>query len=218
MSSSQFGGCEVHQGEGGEFGEIGEDFGFQIQFALRRILGVRILGLVGFLEDFGCVRSLGLGGLWGFGMGPVRWRRGRRIMCALAFMVVLSLPALCVAAASPAKKAGSTILLFLGSESDEGREDGSLSDSEDVASENVPTEVEDASPAWDEFSESEDSQRSDEDLDPGSWSQVLEQPSIWDSRNKRVCNRLPEPMVHTEFDSRSRLRTIWQFQLVSQNY
>lgn len=116
-------------------------------------------------------------------MGPMRWQRGRGVMYALVFIVVLSIPALCVAAASPTKKGSpATILLFLGSESD----DGSLSDNEDAPSENAPAEVEEPPPAWDEFSESHDSQRSDEDLDPGSWSQVLEQPSIWDTRNKQV--------------------------------
>jgi hypothetical protein len=131
----------------------------------------------------------------------VRWRRGRGIACAVALVVVLWLPVLNVAAASPVKKAGSTILLFLGSESDEGREDGSISDGEDPASENsVPAEVDEAPPAWDEFSEGQDSQRSDEDLDPGSWSQVLEQPSIWDSRNPRVCHKSPKPMVHINFN------------------
>lgn len=123
-------------------------------------------------------------------MGPVRWRRGRGITYVLAFMVVFSLPALCVAAASPAKKAGATIVLFSVSESDEGREDGDLFESEEAPSENVLAEVEEAAPAWDEFSDGHDSQRSDEDLDPGSWSQVLEQPSIWDSRNPRVCCKL----------------------------
>ncbi|KAG0601960.1 hypothetical protein M758_11G151000 [Ceratodon purpureus] len=121
-------------------------------------------------------------------MGRVRWRRGRGITYALAFIVVLSLPAFYVAASAP-KKAGAKIVLFSMSESDEGREDGSVYESEDSASENLPAEVEEeATPAWDEFSDGHDSQRSDEDLDPGSWSQVLEQPSIWDSRNPRFAS------------------------------
>lgn len=124
-------------------------------------------------------------------MGSVRLRRGRPILYTVAFLVVLSLPALCLAAASP-KKGGNTILLFLGTESDENREDAGVPEGEDYEpSEEVQTEVEDASPEWDEFSESPDSQRSDEDLDPGSWIHVLEQPSIWDARNKQVLHLWP---------------------------
>lgn len=142
-------------------------------------------------------------------MGPVRWRRGRGITFALAFIVVLSLPALCVGSASATKKGGSpTFVLLLGSESDESREDGGISDGDEAGSENVPAEVDEAPPAWDEFSESPESQRSDEDLDLGSWSQVLEQPSIWDSRNPKVCYKFAESMIDVKFNSDSTLRTI----------
>lgn len=121
-------------------------------------------------------------------------------MYALVFIGMLSIPAF---AASSSKKGAPTILLFLGPESDENRDDdGSLlSDGEEEAasSENAPAEVEEPPPAWDEFSDSHDSLRTDEDLDPGSWSQVLEQPSVWDTRNPqvRVYYRCSEPLVQS---------------------
>jgi len=118
-------------------------------------------------------------------MGSIR--RGRPILRALVFLVVVSLlSALCVAAASP-KKGGNTILLFLGTESDD-RDAGVAEGEDNEPLEQVETEVEDASPEWDEFSDTPDAQHSDEDLDPGSWIHVLEQPSIWDTRNQQVLD------------------------------
>lgn len=93
-------------------------------------------------------------------MGLGRW------LC----IIILSFSALSVASSQPKKAAPATILLFLDEE-----------DSFDGG--NVPAEVDEPdSAAWDEFNWS----LSDEDLDPGSWSQVLENPSIWDTRNKQV--------------------------------
>uniref|UniRef100_A0A7I4C8R2 ERAD-associated E3 ubiquitin-protein ligase component HRD3A n=2 Tax=Physcomitrium patens TaxID=3218 RepID=A0A7I4C8R2_PHYPA len=120
-------------------------------------------------------------------MGLSRWRGGGIILLAVALIVVLSLPALCTAAANSPKKDGSTILLFLGSDSDDNRDDGSLPDGEDGPSDSLQGKAEDAPPEWDEFSDSQDSPRTDEDLDSGSWSQVLEEPSIWDSRNTKFA-------------------------------
>lgn len=121
------------------------------------------------------------------GLNPI-WRL-RTLFPAFVLVMVIFLHAISVTEA--AKKGGNTVLLFLG-EAEESRDEGSVSDEDVAPSESsIQADSHQEAPEWDEFGDNQDSQQSDEDLDPGSWSQVLEQPSIWDVRNKEVS-----PTIH----------------------
>lgn len=136
--------------------------------------------------------------------------RLRTLFPAFVLVMVIFLHAISVTEA--AKKGGNTILLFLG-EAEESRDEGSMSDEDVAPSESsIQADSHQEAPEWDEFGDNQDSQQSDEDLDPGSWSQVLEQPSIWDVRNKEVS-----PTWQNDGSKYLviRMQTLWQAHLMT---
>lgn len=89
----------------------------------------------------------------GFRMGLLWWCGGGIILFVVVLIVVLLFFVFCIVVVNFFKKDGLIILLFLGLDLDDNRDDGSFLDGEDGLFDSLQGKVEDVFFEWDEFSD-----------------------------------------------------------------